>query len=324
MSDRYIQPLRILIQSAFIATTFWLGFVFFQFVRYFRTNGATAYVARPDGIEAFLPISGLLGVSAWLKGMGINSIHPAAVILLLTICAVSLLLRRSFCSFLCPVGTISEFSWKAGYKILHRNYRVPAWLDTVLRALKYILLAFFLYSVLFAMSPAALQNFILSDYHRVSDVRLLDFFLHLSPVALGIITFLIITSLLFRNPLCRYLCPYGALLGLLAMFSPLRVTRNTERCVSCGACSAVCPSYIDVMHTKSVVSPECLGCWRCISYCRAKGALSMRFLGRVALPGILFVILVVLVFEGGRAVGILTGHWETSLDSREYFRLLDK
>ncbi|OGT97507.1 MAG: 4Fe-4S binding protein [Geobacteraceae bacterium GWC2_48_7] len=324
MSDRYVQPLRILIQFSFFCLIIWLSFRFFQFVQYFRSNGTTAYAARPDGIEAFLPISGLLGLSAWFKGMGINPIHPAALVLFLTILVTSLLLRRSFCSFICPVATISECSWKTGYKVLHRNFRAPAWLDLILRAVKYMLLAFFLYSISFAMSPAELRDFIMSDYHRVADVRLLDFFLNLTPFALGIIILLIITSLLLKNPFCRYLCPYGALLGLLAMLSPLRVTRNIERCVSCGACSAVCPSYLDVMHKKSVISPECIGCWRCISHCRADGALSMRFFGRTAVSGILFVFLVLLVFWGGRAVGIQTGHWKTSLDSAEYSRLLGR
>lgn len=324
MSDRYVQPLRILTQIFFLCLLIWLGFRFFQFVEYFRSNGTTAYAARPDGIEAFLPISGLLGLSAWLKGLGINPIHPAALVLFLTIIAVSLLLRRSFCSFVCPVATISEGCWKTGFKFIRRNFRAPVWLDLLLRAIKYLLLAFFLYSIVFAMSPADLHNFIMSDYHKVADVRLLDFFLHISSFALAVIILLIIASILLKNPFCRYLCPYGALLGLVAMLSPLRVTRNTQICVSCGVCSAVCPSYLDVMHKKSVLSPECIGCWRCISHCRARGALSMRLLGRTAVPGIVFVFLVLLFFWGGRAVGIKTGHWKTSLDSAEYSRLLAK
>ena len=77
------------------------------------------------------------------------------------------------------------------------------------------------------------------------------------------------------------------------MLSPVRVTRNTERCVSCGVCSQVCPTYIDVMHKQSVSSPECIGCWRCVSHCRFNQALSMRAAGRYAVPGIVFALLVV-------------------------------
>jgi polyferredoxin len=324
MSARYVQPLRILIQFCFLGFILWLGVRFCQFVHYFRSGGVTQFVARPEGIEGFLPISGLLGTASWLKGNGINAIHPAAVVILLAVLAVSLLLRRSFCSWICPVAAISECSWKAGFKLLRRNTRLPRWLDLFLRGVKYLLLAFFVYSVSVAMSPEALEAFIHSDYHKLADVRLLDFFQHLSPLALGVILVLLFFSLFLKNPFCRYLCPYGALLGLVAMLSPVRVTRNIERCVSCGVCSQVCPTYIDVMHRKSVFSPECIGCWRCVSHCRVNQALSMRAAGRYAVPGIVFALLVVMIFWGGTLVGKATCHWQTSLDIGEYRRLLGR
>jgi len=324
MPARYVQPLRILIQFCFLGFMLWLGARFYQFVLYFRSGAATPFVPRPDGIEGFLPISGLLGTASWLKGSGINSIHPAAVVIFLTVLAVALLLRRSFCSWICPVAAVSECAWKSGFKLLRRNPRLPRWLDVPLRGVKYLLMAFFIWSIAVAMSPAALEAFIHSDYHKLADVRLLDFFRHLSPLALGVILTLLLLSLLLKNPFCRYLCPYGALLGLVAMLSPVRVTRNIERCVSCGVCSQVCPTYIDVMHRKSVFSPECIGCWRCVSHCRFNQALSMRAAGRYAVPGIVFALLVVLVFWGGTAVGKAGGHWQTSLDVGEYRRLFGR
>ena len=111
MSARYVQPLRILIQFSFLGFMLWLGVRFYQFVHYFRSGGTSPFVPRPDGIEGFLPISGLLGAASWLKGNGINSIHPAAVVLFLTVLAMALLLRRSFCSWICPVAVVSECSW---------------------------------------------------------------------------------------------------------------------------------------------------------------------------------------------------------------------
>jgi polyferredoxin len=324
MSARYVQPLRILIQFCFLGFMLWLGVRFYQFVQHFRSNGKAPFVPRPEGVEGFLPISGLLGFSAWIKGLGINDIHPAAVVIFVSVLVLALLLRRSFCSWICPVAVVSECAWKSGFKLLRRNPRAPRWLDVPLRGAKYLLMAFFVYSVACAMSPAAMESFIQSDYHRIADVRLLDFFLHLSPLALGIILFLLTLSLLLRNPFCRYLCPYGALLGLVAMLSPVRVTRNTERCVSCGVCSQVCPTYIDVMHRQSVYSAECIGCWRCISHCRFNQALSMRVAGRYALPGIVFALLVVVVFWGGTQLGKAAGHWQTVLDASEYRRMLGR
>jgi len=324
MSARYMQPLRIAVQFCFLFFMIWLGLRFYQFVAYVRVGGGSAFVPRPDGIDGFLPISGLLGTASLLRGGGVNPVHPAAVVMFLTILGVAFLLRRSFCSWICPVASMSEFAWKTGYKIFKRNSRFPVWLDIVLRFPKYLLLIFFVYSIAIAMAPDAMNAFIGSDYHKTADVRMLDFFLYISPLALGVILFLLALSIVLRNPFCRFLCPYGALLGLIAMLSPLRVTRNTDRCVACGVCSQVCPTYLDVMHKESVVSPECIGCWRCISHCRFNEALSMRAFGKLNVPGILFAILLVLLFWGGSEIGKWGGYWNSSISLKEYTRLLGK
>lgn len=324
MPARYMQPLRILIQFSFLGFMLWLGLRFYQFVTYIRFGGSSAFVPRPGGVEGFLPISGLLGTASWFKGGGINIIHPAAVVVFVTILAVAFLLRRSFCSWICPVAALSECAWKSGFKMFRRNPRLAHWLDVVLRTLKYLLMAFFVYSIAIAMSPEAMNVFIQSDYHKIADVRMLDFFLHISPFALGVILLLLALSIVLRNPFCRYLCPYGALLGLVAMLSPLRVTRNIDRCVSCGVCSQVCPTDIDVMHKKSVASPECIGCWRCVSHCRFNEALSMRAVGRFNVPGIVYAVLLVFLFWGGTALAKWSGHWYTALSLEEYARLLGK
>ena len=324
MPARYMQPLRQLIQACYLGFMLWLGLRLFQFVQYIRSGGQAGYSSHPDGVEGFLPISGLLGTVSWIRNGSINPVHPAAVVIFVTVLAGALLLRRSFCSWICPVATVSECAWKVGFKLFRRTLRPPRWLDIPLRALKYLLMVFFVYSVAVAMSPEAMEAFINSDYHKLADVRLMDFFLHISPLALAIFMTLLLLSLVLRNPFCRYLCPYGALLGLVATLSPVRVTRNTDRCVSCGVCSQGCPTYIDVMHKKSVFSPECIGCWRCVSHCRFNQALSMRFAGRYAVPGIVFALLVVLLLWGGTAVGKWSGHWNTALDVGEYRSLLER
>ncbi|WP_298272940.1 4Fe-4S binding protein [Geobacter sp.] len=323
MSKRYVQPLRIAIQWAFLAFMLYLGLRFFLFVRHFRSGGATPFVPRADGIEGFLPIAGLLDVRDWLLSGTINPVHPASVVLLVTAVAVSLFLKRSFCSWVCPVGALSELLWKRGFVLFRRNVRPPRWLDVALRGIKYGLLLFFLYSILWRMPPEAVSGFIHSDYNKIADVRLLDFFLHLSGVPLIVILVLLVLSLPVRNPFCRYLCPYGALLGLVSMLSPVKVTRERAICVSCGVCTQVCPAYIPVMTKKRVSSEECIGCWRCVSHCRAEGALEMKLAGRkIAVNALVFAALVVLFFVGASLVGRATGHWKSRIPYAEYMRLL--
>lgn len=321
MSDRYVQPLRMLVQIVFFAFSLLVGFSFFHFLASVQQGSDT--VSRPAAVEAFLPISGLFGTVAWLKGGGINPVHPAAVVIFVTILVVSFLLRRAFCSWICPVGTISEWLWKTGFNRLHRNWLPPHLLDLALRSIKYLLLAFFLFSAV-SWSLPALQGFLGSGYHAVSDARLLQLFRSPSVTTLAVVALFLALSITLRNPFCRFVCPYGALLGLVSLASPLAVERDQKKCVSCGVCSQVCPSRIDVMHAKRVNSPECLGCWRCISHCRVHTALSMRVLGNVALPGIVFALLVVLLFWGGTSIGKVTGHWEGVVTPADYRELLKK
>ncbi len=321
MPSGYMQPLRFVIQAVFFVSMAWLSVDFYQFVVTVLSGGTGV---RPNGIEGFLPISGLLGATSWAKNGVLNSIHPAAVVIFLTIVTLSLLLRRAFCSWICPVATVSELFWKMGFRATRRKLHVARTADKLLRFPKYLLLLFFLISIGGTMSPPALSDFIQSDYHRIADIRLMNFFLHISPITSAILFIIVILSLVLRNPFCRYLCPYGALLGIVSLASPLRVTRHPERCISCGGCNQACPSHIDVMHKKTVNDPECIGCWRCVSHCRYNNSLSMGAPGSLAIPGVLFAFLVVLIFWGGTEIGKLRGHWYSSLTVSEYVRLLNK
>jgi polyferredoxin len=319
MFNRYVQPLRGLIQIVFLLLSLLIGFQFVRFVGALFSGGPLPL--RPAAIEAFLPISGLYGAVAWLKGGGINPVHPAAVVIFTTIVVIALLLRRAFCSWICPIGTISEWLWKLGFRKLQRNLTPPRWLDSSLRVIKYVLLGFFLATAL-SWSLEALEGFLYSGYHAVSDVKLLQLFRSPSVTTLAVAALLLALSIPLRNPFCRYLCPYGALLGVVALVSPLAVQRDPKQCVSCGVCNQVCPSRLDIMHASRVNQQECLGCWRCISHCRVHSALSMRAFGRYTLQGIVFALLVLLLFWGGTRLGKASGHWQTIVSPADYRELL--
>ncbi|MCK7496036.1 MAG: hypothetical protein MZW92_37605 [Comamonadaceae bacterium] len=76
MFNRYVQPLRGLIQVGFLLLSLLIGFQFARFVSALFSGGPLPF--RPAAIEAFLPISGLYGAIAWLKGGGINPVHPGS------------------------------------------------------------------------------------------------------------------------------------------------------------------------------------------------------------------------------------------------------
>ena len=66
----------------------------------------------------------------------VPDVHPAAMFLLVAFLAISLVARKAFCSWLCPVGTLSEWLWQGGSEIVGHNFQAPRWLDVPLRGLK--------------------------------------------------------------------------------------------------------------------------------------------------------------------------------------------
>jgi polyferredoxin len=201
------------------------------------------------------------------------------------------------------------------------NFRVWRGLDLFLQFIKYALLLFFVKLILLDMPAAALKAYLAAPYWAIADVKMLHFFTRMSATTLLVITVLSLLSVVYRNFWCRYLCPYGALLGLLSMLSPFKVTRCAKTCIDCGACSRACPQLIDVQHKTRVSSPECTGCLTCVSSCPEKGALAMSLWQR-PVRGIVFVAVVMMLFGGGVLTGMLSDHWQTSLTYGDYQRLI--
>jgi polyferredoxin len=317
------QPLRWAFQAAFLLLNVWIGVEFYWFVRHHETAGAGAWASRPPGVEGWLPIAAMMNLKLWLFTGHLPELHPAGAVLLVSFLAISFLLRKSFCSWLCPVGTVSEWLWRIGRQTFRRNLHLPRWADISLRSLKYILLALFLYAV-GSMSVSAIQAFLNGPYGVIADVKMLNFFRYLSVTAAIVLGVLMLLSFFIQNFWCRYLCPYGALLGLAARFSPARIRRAPEICIDCAKCAKVCPSLLPVDKLITVRSPECTGCVECVAVCPAEGALWMSAGKRSRVPTWLMAAAIATVFLGVVGYARWNGHWHTNIPSQVYDDLIPR
>jgi polyferredoxin len=141
------QAWRLALQIAFAAVNVWIGVQFWLWVRFYESGGTTVSVSRPAGVEGWLPIAALMNLKRLIVTGEVAEMHAAGMFLLIAFLGVSLLLRKAFCSWLCPVGTLSEMLWKLGRDVFRKNWKLPRWLDIPLRSLKYVLLGLFLYAV---------------------------------------------------------------------------------------------------------------------------------------------------------------------------------
>ena len=192
--------------------------------------------------------------------------------LLMAFVAMSLVAKKSFCSWLCPVGTLSEALARLGKKIFRRNFHLPRWFDIPLRGLKYLLLGFFVL-IIGTMSSTAIEDYMHTPYGIIADVKMLNFFREMSQTAAIVLVVLVLLSVVIENFWCRYLCPYGALMGLVSLLSPLKIRRNPSACIDCGKCTRACPAALPVDRLVQIRSAECTACMACIASCPSEGAL---------------------------------------------------
>jgi polyferredoxin len=326
------QRTRLIVQLLFILLNVFLCTQFYLFVRYFESNSTGPHVSRPAGVDGWLPIAGLMNSRYFFATGHVPAIHPAAMVLFLTFTAMSLLLKRAFCAWLCPVGTLSEYLWKAGRKLFGRNLILPRWLDLSLRSIKYLLMAFFVV-IIGGMSATALEDFMVQPYGILADVKMLHFFLHMSTTAAVVIAVLALLSMVIKNFWCRYVCPYGAVMSLASLFSPVKIRRDEQSCIACGKCSKACPQDLPVARLIQVHSVECTACLECVASCATQNALQFalpprsaspiteRWHGRILQPVAAVVILAALFF-GGVGLARITHHWQTNISDDTYRQLI--
>lgn len=325
----YLRYTRYIVQWFIVFFLLYSGYIFFLFVDYFSTQSISSQhlippVSRPPSVEGFLPIGSFMAFKLWVSTGFFDRVHPAGLIIFISALSTAVILKKSFCGWICPVGALSDGAFKLGKKIFGKNFIIHRYVDYALRAVKYILMLFFIYVIVIKMPPSAISAFLREDYYKVADVKMLYFFTRMTTATLITLLVFFIFSLLYKNFWCRYLCPYGALLGLLSFLSPLKITRNEEACIHCGRCTENCPSLLPVEKKARIRSPECTGCLTCVSYCPAKDALDVAVSKGRALSPVLFAVLILSLFFGIIETGKITGRWHSSVTNEEYVKLIPK
>lgn len=322
-TEKPIQKYRFIIQILFALICIWIGVEFYLFTTYLESGGTTTFFERPPGAEAFLPISSMMSVYYFFLTGDIHSAHPAGFFIFIAIIVVSLLVGKSFCSWICPVGLLSElvgdFGEKVQKKLFKRKLRMPKLLDYPLRSIKYLLLGFFVFSIFFAMTSAALKYFLDSSYNIISDVKMYYFFADISRTSIIVISVLFLLSIIIRNFWCRYLCPYGALLGFISFFSPTKIKRDADKCIDCSLCTKACPSNINVEKVNVVFSDECSSCLSCVDACPVEDTLYLKsYITKEKINKKVIAFGIVAVYFIILGIGMVTGNWQAPTTKEEY------
>ena len=185
---------------------------------------------------------------------------------------LGVLLGRFICGFLCPFGWLQELLHKIPTKKLSTKKLKP------LRYLKYAILL-----VMVFLLPAFLVNDVgMGDPYfckYLCPQGVLEGAIPLSIAnsgiraalgslfswKLGILLTVIVLSVLFYRPFCKWICPLGAFYALLNKVSLFQMKVDKNKCISCGKCARVCKMDVDV--TKTPNHTECIRCGMCVRAC---------------------------------------------------------
>ncbi len=247
------------------------------------------FVVRGDA-ERWCPFGGVEALYSYVTdgnftcSLGVSNFYILGAVLLVT-----LLFRRAFCSYTCPIGTISEWLSVAGRRVGLRPFTLPYRVDRALSMLKYPALVVIVY-ITWRAGELLFRGFdpcyVLISRHG-KDITMWAYI-----VSGGIV----VGSLLLVLPFCRYLCPLAAVFTPFSWLGLTRVTRHTDACTDCGVCTQVCPMNIRVDRIKTVTAPRCTSCLDCVAECpaQADGALtwgppgkSAKTWPQIALVGVL-------------------------------------
>ena len=90
----------------------------------------------------------------------------------------------------------------------------------------------------------------------------------------GILVAVVLLSLMFYRPFCKWICPLGAVYALFNKVSLLQMHIDTGKCVSCGKCTGVCKMDVDVVRHPN--HAECIRCGACVKECPVE-AISYKY-----------------------------------------------
>jgi len=236
--------------------------------------------SRGGSFDAFCPFGGIETLFAYITtGNTLKTTNLLNFTMLLGVLGLSAVTGRSFCGWVCPLGSLQDFFANSARRIFGGKerrrgikdnskvpFRIQPQFDRWLR--------FFKYFILFAVVAVSMFS-VYPPLHSICPVRAI-FSFHLNTILLGFVLVLfVLSSMLNKRFTCKYLCPMGAVLTIFNKFSLIHLRVNQEKCANCGRCDNECPMDITAIP-ENLDSPECIRCLECLETCAKENTIALK------------------------------------------------
>lgn len=226
-----------------------------------RETGKAIPLLSSASLHALCPFGGVVTLHQFITtGTFVQKINSSSIILMTIAFVLAILFGPIICGWICPLGSIQEWFGKLGRKIFKTKFNniIPAKYDKYLRFIRYIILVRVVYEISYT-GKLIFQD--VDPYYAL-------FNFWSEEVAIGSLVILLVTlilSLIIERPWCKYVCPFGAVMGISNLFRIFKIKRNKSTCISCGACDRACPMNINISESNIIRNHQCISCMKCTS-----------------------------------------------------------
>ena len=258
-----------------ISQTFFFSlFVWFCIV---ATIGEKFWQLRAWPINWFLQLDPLVAIGTILTT---HKLYWPLLWALVTV-ILTIILGRFFCSWVCPFGSLHHFVGFLGNRKTKLAKRIQLNKYRKAQYIKYIILIVLLSMAAFPSISATLQTGLLDPIplitrsfqsllsiadRSVNFVSTTPRFYETGWLILLIFFTAVLLNLIIPRFYCRFICPLGALFGILGRFAVWRIGKNQAECSNCKLCDRSCEGGCE--PSGNIKISECVLCFNCRKDCK--------------------------------------------------------
>ena len=221
-----------------VATENWLAVILYGAFLFLAVHGAFTWRSRRGlfllAVASVVVLGFLMNGCPCPVGMFQNIVDafvqpttllPWTVLILFTVpLLIALFFGRVFCSGVCPFGAVQELT-------AVKPIKIPDGLEHALGLFRYVCLGLGVFCVTTELGYVICRFDPYVGFFRRSGLYPVLVF---GGIILGLGFFV-------GRPFCRFLCPYGALLGLCGSLTKKKVSITPGDCTNCRLCEEICP-----------------------------------------------------------------------------------